>query len=351
MSPNRFKILVGVAAVLFVMLIWHWISGWGLVTVHADNQPLAKIIRSIERQGGIKIVTNADLTAPVTMDVDRVPPVVAVDTLSAWLDGNWTVSYAAGPTKSDVIAAVTALQEGGRNSSPDFARFGGGFGGGGGFGPGGSDTVIDVRRVEWKVSPSDAPQLQAYLSQLSQKTGLSAIVPQGWNPALASPPKGGPAGKAMEGLVSAAKGQVQEVFVLRVQNDEPVADTGGGGSDRGPRTDGGYGGGGGPPGGGRGGFNPEWMAEREQARIALLPAAEREQAKKDFDAMRDMWQKIRALPEAERRAAMQKIMEDPAMQERMMNRMMSNDAKRSPEKRAERFRQYIERKQQMKASS
>lgn len=352
MNPNRFKLLLGVAAVLFVLLVWHVISGWGLVTIHVADEPLSKVIRSIESQGGIKIVTNADLTAPVSMDVDRVPPVEAVDTLAAWFDGNWSVSYAAGPTRPDVIAAVSALQEGGRRDGgdSDFARFGGGgFGGGGpgGWGAGG-DMVIDARTVAWKVSPSDKPELQAYLNQLAQKTGVSVIVPQTWNPSVSKPPKGGEAGSAVRSLVKSASGEFEEVFVLRVQTGQ-VADSGpdGDGGNRGPRTDGGFGG----PGGGRRDFNPEWAREREEARLALLPAAEREQVRKERDEMRATFEKIRALPEAERRVAFEKLMEDPVMQERMQQRMMSRDAQRSPEKRAERFRQYIERKQEAKAKS
>ena len=133
MSPTRLKILFGVAGVLLAFLIWNWISGWGLVTVHAQSQPLSKIIQSIERQGGIKIVTNADLGTPTTMDVDRVPPAEAVDVLAAWLDGNWSVGYAVGPQKVDVAAGIAALQDGERRD-PNFARFGfGGFGGDGVF--------------------------------------------------------------------------------------------------------------------------------------------------------------------------------------------------------------------------
>ncbi len=336
--------MLGIAGVLAALLIWNWIAGWGLVTVHAQSQPLAKIISSIERQGGIKLITNADLTTPVTMDVDRVPPAEAVDVLAGWLEGSWSVGYAVGPSKIDVLAGIAALQEGNRRNR-DFVRFGfGGFGGGGGVE--GSDTVIDARRVSWKVSPSDDQQLQSYLGQLSMKTGLMAIAPQAWNPAIPETPRGGEAASAIKSLVRSAKGESQELFVIRVQTEDPnrTANADGGGGDRGPRTEGGFG-------GGRGNFNPEWIAERAEARIALLPADEREQAKKDFDTMRDTWQKIRALPEAERRAAMEKLMSDPAVQDRMMERQMSRDAKRSPEKRAERFRQYLQNKQQMKSSS
>jgi hypothetical protein len=347
MSSNRLKIMLSVAGVLLALVIWHWISGWGLVTIHAQSEPLSKIISSIERQGGIKIITNADPTTPIIMDVDRVPPAQAVDVLAAWMDGNWSVGYAAGPTKADVLAGIAALQEdrGGRDS--DFARYGfggfGGFGGGGG-GMEGTDTVIDARRVVWKVSPSDDKQLQSYLGQLSFKTGLAAIVPRSWNPAVAETPKGGASASALRELVRSAKGELQEIFVIRVQKDDPTRTAGNDGGDRGPRTEGGFG-------GGRGNFNQDWIADRTEARIAALPASEQEQARKDSDSMRDMFEKMRALPEADRRAAFEKLMNDPDFQEKMLVRQMTRDAKRSPEKRAERFRQYLQNKEKVKASA
>jgi hypothetical protein len=342
MNPTRFKILLGVAAVLFVMMVWHWIAGWGLVTVHASSQPLAKVISSIEHQGGIKIVTNADLTFPVNMDVDRVPPADAVDALASWMDGNWSVAYVTGPQKSDVINGIGALQQGDRRNA-DFAQFGGGgFGGGMDFG----GSVVDVRRVSWKVSPSDKSDFQSYVNQMAQKTGAAVVAPRSWNPTLAAPPKGGQVAAAIRELVHSANGQVEEVFLIRVRNEDPTATADGGGDRGGPqRPDGGF------NGGDRRDFNPQWIEERTEARLAVLPTAEREQAKKDFDEMRANWQRIRALPEAERRAEMQKMFENPAFQERMVERQMSQDAKRSPESRANRYRQYIERKQQMKSKS
>ncbi len=356
MNPTRFKILLGVAAVLLAVLLWNWISGWGLVTVHVEGQPLTKVLRSIEGQGGIKIVTNADLTTPVSMDVDRVPVAEAVDVVAARLDANWMVSYAAGPSKADVAAGISSLQAGGRDEN--FARFGfrGGSGGGDFEGMGPADSAVDARRLSWKVSPSDAPQLQSYLSQISQKTGVAVIVPQTWNPPLATAPGGGPAAKALKAMVSSAKGQLQEIFYLRVQADDRnrVADNGPGGARpaRGP-SDGGFGGPGGPggPGGGRPDFNPDWMAERLQARIEQLPKPEQEQAKKDFDEMRDFWTKMRALPEDQRRAAMEKMFSSPAFQERMSERQAQRDEKSGPERRADRARNYIQRKQAIKDSA
>jgi hypothetical protein len=350
MSSSRLKILLGVAAVLLGLLVWNWISNWGLVTVHVLGQPLSKVIRSIERQGGIEIATNADPSTPVTLDVDKAPPAAAVDALAARLDGGWSVVYVAGPSKADVAAGVAEVKSGERNS--DFRAFG--FGRFGGFGGGmldSGDTVIDPRRVSWKVSVADDGQLQSYLEQFSIKTGAGAMVPASWNPAVPKPPGGGKAASAIRSLVGRAHGQVKELFVLRVSDREEVADRGSGDRRGGneQRAEGGFGGAGG--GGPRREFHPEWMEERAMASIEQLPAAEREQAKKDFQDMRDFFQKIRSLPEDQRRAEMEKFFNNPAVQDRMMERMMTRDAKRSPEKRADRFRRYVERKQQMKSGN
>ncbi len=305
MSPNRMKVLLGVAGVLVALLVWNWIAGWGLVTVHVQTKPLSEVIRSIERQGGIKIVTNANVTTPVSMDVDRVPAAEAVDVLAARLDGSWNVGYVAGPTKADVAAGIAGISQGERNR--DFRTFGlGGFGGGGGMDV--TDAAIDARRVVWKVSASDTPQLQSWLDQLSQKTGLIAMVPRGWDPTVPKTPSGGSAASAMRGIIKSVKGQYQEVFILHV-NQERVADAGPG-PERASRSEGGFGdgqrpgGGQGWNGGGRQDFHPEWIAERAEARIALLPKGEQGQAKTDFDEMRATFEKIRSLPDAQRAAAM-----------------------------------------------
>ncbi|MGH8046432.1 MAG: hypothetical protein ACREKL_04230 [Chthoniobacterales bacterium] len=357
MNPTRTKILLGLAVVLALALIWNWISGWGLVTVHVQGQEISKIIQSIERQGGIKIVTNAAPDTKITMDVDRVPPAEAVDVLAARLDANWTVGYVAGPTKADVTAGLTSFTDGGRNR--DFRTFG--FGGFGGFGGGGgmmevSATPIDSRLVVWKVSVSDTPNLHSYLDQLSQKTGLMAAVPESWNPDIPKTPGGGKAASALRSIIKSVNGVYREVFVIRVndfdrfagnQGAQPAQRPGSDGNLGGPRPDGNADRGNGQR-GGPGNFHPEWMQERAEARIAQLPAAEQPQAKKDFDEMRAMFEKMQALPDDQRRTAMENFFNSPAVQQRMADRMVERDEKSGPDKRAERSRRYIERKQQMK---
>jgi hypothetical protein len=209
-----------------------------------------------------------------------------------------------------------------------------------GFGGGGmdmSDTVIDPRKVSWNVSPADKQDLQSYLDEATAKTGVEAMSPQTWNPALSHQPKGGIASSAIRDLVHSAGGQVQEVFTIHVWQADQTA----GGPPQGDRprgSDGGFGGGNRPS-------HPEWIEERVTARIEQLPKDEREQAKKDLNDMRAQWLAIRALPEDQRRAAMQKIFDDPNVQQRMSDRMAARDDKRSPEKRADFMRRYVAHKQ------
>jgi hypothetical protein len=321
------------------------------VTVHVSGQPLAKVIRSIERQGGIEIVTSADPSTPVTMDVDKAPPADAVDILAARLDGSWSVAYVAGPSKADVTAGVAALGSGERN--PDFRTFGFGMGGGGGMFDAG-DATVDPRRVSWTVSVSEDKQLHSYLEQVTMKTGVMAVTPAGWNPAVAQPPAGGRAAAAIRGLIRSARGEVKEVFVIRVWDREQFAGGGGarGGSEGGfggGRAEGGFGGG--SPGGGRRDFRPEWIEERAMARIEQLPADQREQAKKDFQDMREFFEKMRNLPEDQRRTAMENFFNSPVVQERMADREATRAEKSGPERRAQRARDYLQRKAAMEQQS
>jgi hypothetical protein len=351
MNSNRLKVLLGIAGVLVALMIWNVIAHWGLVTVHVQSKPLSTVIKSIERQGGITIVTNADQTKPISMDVDLVTAPEAVDVLAARLDGNWSVGYVAGPSKADVSAGVAALSDGQRDR--DFRTFGfGGFGGGGG--PMDiSDTVIDARQVVWKVSTQDGTQLQDWLNQLSMKTGLMAMVPRNWDPQVAKAPAGGKSASALRAMVKSVKGSYEEIFIVRVSNDDRTADNGGG-PDRVARSEGGFGQRGGGPGGrdgGRQNFNPDWIAERAEARIAQLPKEEQAEAKKNFDDMRAFFEKMRALPDDQRQTAMQQFFDQPDVQQKMADRQAARDEKSGPEKRADRARNYIQRKAQITGKS
>lgn len=344
MDNRRILVLAGVALLLCATLVWRWMSGWGLVTVDFTDAPLAKVIRSIERQGGVKIATNADLTTPVTILLNRAPVFEAIDTLAARIDGDARLAFIAAPTKKQITEVLAAFT-GGTNPG-GWSVFSAGFGGGfGGFGSG--ESEIDPRRIEWTVSEAADKNLQTLLQQGAQKTGALFATPEAWNPLVNRLPSAGTTGQVAGGLVKAARGHMRELFLITVRPPRPEGERAAG--ERGPdrwegRTVL-------SPGRGNRNANPEWMAERIQAQIAQLPADERAEAQKQFDEMRNFWQSVRALPEEERRAKWEELMNNPEVQARMEERMAARDARRSPQQREQRMRRYVDRKQQAKQAA
>ena len=333
---NRFFILSGIALLLVSVLVLRWISGWGLITVNFDEAPLSKVISAVSRQGGIRIVTNADPSTPVTLHLHRAPLFEALDTLALRIEGDVRLTYLIAPDSARLAEAENGFA--GSNRIAGWKVFSAGWGGGMEVG----ESVPDLRRVSFTLTPGDDLSLHALLDQTSQKTGISFAVPDDWNPVLAAPPKQGTAASAASRMAKAARGKIREIAIISVRPARPAE------GERPVRAEGG-GEGGGPMGGGGRRGNPEWMAERVQSQIALLPPEERAQAQADFDETRAFFASLRDLPAPERRVKMEEYFERPEVQERIEERMSRRDMKRTPEQRAKRFKRYLDRKAQAQA--
>ncbi len=348
MRNPKVLLLAGVLALFVGVTVWNWISGWGSVTLDFRDAPLAKVIKSIERQGGVKITTNADQSQLITIRLERVSPFEAVDTLAVRIDAEARLAYVAAPAKGQINEVLAAFSTG---SNPGgWYVSSGGFGGGGG--PvGDGSTFIDPRSIDWKVSDVSDKNLQAVLAQGSQKTGALFAVPQSWNPVLGKLPDSGKVGKVTGNIAKLAKGEMQELFLLTVQPQRPEGDRNADNGERrweftrtvfSPSRE---------TGAGRRNGNPEWMAERIQSQISNLPEGERAEAQKQFDEMRAFWLSVRDLPEEERRKKIEEMMNNPEVQARMEERRDARDSQRSPEQRENRMRNYNDRKQQMKGKA
>ncbi|MCE0482875.1 MAG: hypothetical protein LV479_01400 [Methylacidiphilales bacterium] len=68
-----------------IISYYYW--NWGLITVHVNDAPLGKVIKSIEWQGWVNIYTNLDPSSKVSMDVDHVPLAEAMEMLAARVSG------------------------------------------------------------------------------------------------------------------------------------------------------------------------------------------------------------------------------------------------------------------------
>jgi len=335
MGKRSFAVLF---AVLVGALVWYVYSSWGLVTIHVTDAPLGKVLDSISKQGGIEIVTNLDPTTPVSLEVHRVPPAEALDIVSVRTESEWRSGYLGAPARAAIDAALTAFRTG--KPAEDWSSYGAG-----GFGAvqTQSGQALDLRFVEW--DPSGGGSLHDLLAEASEKTGVFLAAPADWKP-TAKAPKPGPMAQAAPALFHNAGGVSREVFLLRAENRSDGA-TPPEGRQRGgswigstPRT-------------GRPGADPrdpERIAERVEAQIKLLPAAEQEKARAEAAEMRAFWQSMRDLPEQERRAKAQEFFNRPEMAERMEDRRLARDAKMTPTQRIDRSRRYWERKVEAKKS-
>ena len=76
-----------ILALLVVANVAYYLyNNWGLVTVKVTDQPLSKVIHSIEWQAWVKIYTNLPPDTKVTMWADHVPLAEAMETLAANVD-------------------------------------------------------------------------------------------------------------------------------------------------------------------------------------------------------------------------------------------------------------------------
>jgi hypothetical protein len=91
------------------------------------------------------------------------------------------------------------------------------------------------------------------------------------------------------------------------------------------------------------------MEERMLAAIEKLPKEQRAEARTEFDERKKFFEEISKLPEEERRAKMQERMEammnNSAAAQRFENAMAKRGAMQSADQRAERYRGYLQRKQ------
>ena len=345
MHTNRVFLLGGILLALFGVIVWRWVAGWGLITVNVEQAPLASVIKTIQRQGDIKIYSNASPDTVVTLHLKKAPVMEALQTLAEAINGDVRVAYLAAPNKAAITEILAAFTT---NTNPETWTVFSLGGGGGPMGIGGGASDADPRLLEWKVSEIPEKTLQSVFEQGSQKTGALFATPKDWNPPLAKLPPAGLTSAVAGKAARLSKSQLAEVFLVTVRPPQPEGQRRAANNEGGERWMGN---------GARTVFsarpnrdrmNPAWMAERMEAQIAQLPADERDAARNLFTEMRALWAEARALPEEERRAKMEELMNRQDVQDAMQARMEARDARSTPERREERFRRYVERKEQIK---
>ena len=342
MHSVRTKILLAAAVLTLLFGAWQLFRSDGLITLDFHEAPVSKVIASFERQGRIRLATNVPPETPVTIQVKRAPLMEALETLAVRLDGDWRVVYAGAPTKAQAQAVVEGVATDKRSDQWATAWFPA-------MGLLEDEAVVDPRTLTVKPEADAKNDLQSALRQIAMKSGIMTAVPQDWNPTAKMPAKSATAASLVKQLIQSSGGQFQESFLIIVRSGrEWVADRGNPPPPQGMPGER-------PPGDGRSrsgreGMNPEWLAQRTEAAIARLPTDQQQAARTDYDTMKKFWEEVRALPEDQRRPKIAEFMSRPDIQEKMEQRMAARDARRSPEQRERRMKNYIERKKQIKGA-
>ncbi len=128
MNPRLRLAFIFLALLCAANVAWRIWTGWGRITINADDAPVAEVVRSIQKQGGIQLRSNLPADAKVTMHVKKVPLLHALEVLAANTETSWSVVYFTAADKGSIDTALAALAGGGREIE-GWKRFG--FGGGG----------------------------------------------------------------------------------------------------------------------------------------------------------------------------------------------------------------------------
>ena len=358
--PRRQLYLGTIALLLAVILIARWIVDWGLITIHAKGQPLAKVIASIARQGGVRIESSLDLSKRVTMDVVKVTPVEALDALAGATESGWRVVYLAAPTKAALTEAIISLSSTGKLNTWATNYY---PGPGGGWGVEyGQD--IDPRFLAISMEGPDT-DLSKLLDEAAQKSGVMTALPKDWLPAVKLP-KPASVRKAVTSLVDSAHGKVAEFFFLTELRRREWGGAGPGEGDGGTDGLGGPGRTGGPrspgsaaqpppvgdhgPDAGRPSGNPAWFEQRQLAQIKKLPSDKQAQALKDRAERKTFFDSLKGLTPEERMAKIQDMMANSEMGQKIQDARLVRQSQQTAERRIARAVNYLNRKAAAKAS-
>jgi hypothetical protein len=331
--PKRTLLLGGSAILLALMLVIRWLSDWGLVTIHVKDAPLETVISSIARQGHVRIETSLDPSMKVSMDADQVTATEAVEQLAEATDSSWRGAIITAPSKPALTEAVSLLRAG---SSPEGWRV---F-----YYPLSpmmtpEYSAVDPRSLVWNVQGPDREAVKL-LDEAAQKSGAMIVAPKDWNPMAPRLPVSAATGKAVHDLAVSVRGRDLSFYYLTARERRRWGD--GTSADRtmeGSQTLAN------PP-----ASKTEWVDQRIRATINALPVTKQTEAKKEYEESKAFRESIKNLTPEERRQKMRERMADPAFAEKMGDRMLLRDSRRTAQQRISRAVNYLNRKASLQGS-
>lgn len=327
LAANRTQLLiVSVVVLIFFAIAYHIWANWGLITIHARQEPLGKVIASMERQGHARIQTDMPGDTPVTMDVVKVHLNDALETLAVVTESRWRLLYFVAGDKATLKTAEDSWFNGGQR--PDGWKMVS-FPLGNVVSPADDEDAAppDPRQDVYTPKTPAPAAIQAYFVEAATLTDAGFAFPGDWNPTVTSVPPAGVVERVVPKLVRSAGGREDEVFFLSKQ------------AARGRRTAG--------DGAGATGdlhFDPALFAERVQAEIDRLPPEQRGEAQASFNTEKAFRESLKNMSDDQRQQAIQQHMQDPQVQDQIASRMDGRDGRMNHDQRMQHFQNYVNRK-------
>lgn len=341
MMNKKLCILLTLLTALFLANVgWRLWLGRGRITVHADNQPIADVVRSIQKQAGIRIGTSLPSETRITLHLHKVPLLHALEVLASTAEADWSVAYFTAPNKPAIDAALAGISRGGdlqgwkHWSMPPMRGLAEMEAG-----------ASDPRNEEWKAKPASEGNLHAYLGQAATVLSAQFWAPEEWNPSVRSTPKSGRIKKVLPTLAKSVGGKSAEVFLLRarrgmretVETTRPRERT----ADAAPQFR----------------FDApseerrNAMQEREAAMIERLPKEKQAAARARSEERRKLFAEMATLSPEERRAKMEERMEQAMSNSDAAARMSAGGTMRgamqTADQRTDRYRSYLDSKREL----
>jgi hypothetical protein len=313
MLRNRY-VIGGVLFLLLATFVYNIIAGWGLITVKVTDAPLAKVIKSIEWQGWVKIYTNLPADTKVSMYVDHVPLAEAMETLAANAGAQWKLGFFAAATSGAVKQEITDFQNGASDDSvkvysyPTMLQM---------VTSSQEDApVADPRRQVWPGKAVADNSISSYLDALAQSADIWIQAPADWSASVASAPSPNSSiTGAVNAVVGRAHGSVTTALVLQARRR-------------------GFAGGGDRRRGGDMNDDASWNAMEDRVRNAIngLPADSQADALAQLDQETKFRADVKAAPPDQQRQM---------MRQHFAGRFNGNMDRLSPQKRAARFQRMV----------
>jgi hypothetical protein len=199
------------------------------------------------------------------------------------------------------------------------------------------ETVMDPRSLLWNVQGPDR-EVGKLLDEAAQKSGAMIVMPKDWSATSPRLPGTAATGSAVHELMKLVRGRDLSFFYLTARErrrwEEGPQEASAPPALTTPRP---------AP-------NPEWMDQRITARINTLPIPKQAEAKKEYEEAKTFRDSLKSLSSEERRQKMKERMADPRFAEKMADRMLLRDSRRTAQQRISRSVNYLNRKASIQAS-